>query len=68
MTQLNPGLMQDFSLTIPTLLEHAATNHASTEVVSRMLDGSIYRYSYGAMAGRAKQAANAPAASGYRVR
>ncbi|MEP1473012.1 MAG: long-chain fatty acid--CoA ligase [Halieaceae bacterium] len=59
MTQFNPGLMQDFSLTIPTLLEHAATNHPDTEIVARMLDGSIHRYSYSAMAGRVKQAANA---------
>ena len=34
MTQFNPGLMQDFSLTIPTLLEHAATNHPDTEIVA----------------------------------
>ena len=40
MPKLNPGLMQDYSLTIPTLLEHAATNHGGTEVVARMLDGS----------------------------
>ncbi len=59
MNSLNPGLMQDFSLTIPTLLEHAATNHASTEVVARMLDGSIHRYTYAEMADRARQAANA---------
>jgi acyl-CoA synthetase (AMP-forming)/AMP-acid ligase II len=29
--------MQEFSLTIPTPPEHAATNHAYTEVVARML-------------------------------
>ena len=54
-----PGLMQDFSLTIPTLLEHAATNHPDTEVVARLFDGSIHRYSYGDMACRVRQAANA---------
>ncbi len=59
MKQLNPGLMQDFSLTIPTLLEHAATNHAGTEIVARLLDGSLHRYTYGDMARRARQAANA---------
>ncbi len=36
MKDLDPGLMQDFSLSIPTLLEHAATNHADTEVVARV--------------------------------
>jgi 3-(methylthio)propionyl---CoA ligase len=56
---MNPGLMQDFSLTIPTLLEHAALNHSSTEVVARMLDGSMFRYTYSALADRARQAAQA---------
>jgi len=59
MPKLNPGLMQDYSLTIPTLLEHAATNHGDTEVVARMLDGSLFRYTYRALAARARQAANA---------
>jgi fatty-acyl-CoA synthase len=51
--------MQDFSLTIPTLLEHAAANHADTEIVARMLDGSLFRYNYGDLAARTRQAANA---------
>jgi fatty-acyl-CoA synthase len=59
MNDLNQGLMQDFSLTIPTLLEHAATNHPDTEVVARMLDGSLFRYSYRELANRTRQAANA---------
>ena len=59
MNTLNQGLMQDFSLTIPTLLEHAATNHADTEIVARMLDGSIFRSTYGELANRTRQAANA---------
>ncbi|NCF20874.1 MAG: hypothetical protein GWP63_21810, partial [Haliea sp.] len=46
MQDLNLGLMQDFRLTIPTLLEHAATNHGATEVVARQQDGSIFRYTY----------------------
>lgn len=56
---INPGLMQDFRLTIPTLLEHAATNHAETEVVARLQDGSIFRYTYADLADRSRQAANA---------
>ena len=59
MDELNEGLMQDFSLTIPTLLEHAATNHPTTEVLARMLDGSIFRYTYQELGDRARQAANA---------
>ena len=66
MAEFNPGLMQDFSLTIPTLLEHAATNHANTEVVARMLDGSIHRYTYGDLANRTRKAANALARLGIR--
>ncbi len=42
MNNLNPGVMQGFALTIPTLLEHAATNHGDTGLVARLLDGSLY--------------------------
>lgn len=59
MNDINVGLMQDFTLTIPTLLEHAATNHADTEVVARLQDGSLFRYTYGDLANRSRQAANA---------
>jgi fatty-acyl-CoA synthase len=59
MQGINKGLMQDFRLTIPTLLEHAATNHGSTEVVARQQDGSIFRYTYADLASRSRQAANA---------
>ncbi|RLA57901.1 MAG: long-chain fatty acid--CoA ligase, partial [Gammaproteobacteria bacterium] len=59
MQQVNYSLMQDFTLTIPTLLEHAATNHAATEVVARQQDGSIFRYTYADLANRSRQAANA---------
>lgn len=58
-TKFNPGLMQDFRLVIPTLLEHAATNHGGTEVVARQQDGSIFRYTYKDLANRARQSANA---------
>jgi acyl-CoA synthetase (AMP-forming)/AMP-acid ligase II len=59
MHNINKGLMQDFKLTIPTLLEHAATNHTDTEIVARLQDGSIFRYTYGDLARRSRQAANA---------
>jgi len=66
MDTTNPGLMQDFRLTIPTLLEHAATNHATTEVVARQQDGSVFRYTYGELAQRSRRAANALQALGVR--
>jgi acyl-CoA synthetase (AMP-forming)/AMP-acid ligase II len=59
MQSINQGLMQDFQLTIPTLLEHAATNHGNTELVARQHDGSIFRYTYSELANRSRQAANA---------
>ena len=59
MQTINQGLMQDFRLTIPTLLEHAATNHPNTEVVARLQDGSIFSYTYTELASRSRQAANA---------
>jgi fatty-acyl-CoA synthase len=59
MNDFTKGLMQDFSLTIPTLLEHAATNHGDTEVVARLQDGNIFRYTYTDLANRSRQAANA---------
>jgi acyl-CoA synthetase (AMP-forming)/AMP-acid ligase II len=59
MQAINQGLMQDFQLTIPTLLEHAATNHGNTKLVARQHDGSIFRYTYSELANRSRQAANA---------
>ena len=59
MQTINQGLMQDFRLTIPTLLEHAATNHPNTDVVARLQDGSIFSYTYTDLANRSRQAANA---------
>lgn len=59
MYDTHQGLMQDFRLSIPTLLEHAATNHPDTEVVARLQDGRISRYTYSDLANRSRQAANA---------
>jgi fatty-acyl-CoA synthase len=59
MAKINVGLMQEVSLTIPTLLEHAAKNHATTEIVARLQDTSIFRYTYEDLANRSRQAANA---------
>jgi acyl-CoA synthetase (AMP-forming)/AMP-acid ligase II len=59
MQEINRGLMQDFSLSIPSLLEHAAANHGDTEIVARQQDGSIFRYCYADLAKRSRQAANA---------
>lgn len=59
MREINEGLMQDIRLTIPSILEHAAKNHGNTEVVARLQDASVFRYTYADMASRSRQAANA---------
>jgi 3-(methylthio)propionyl---CoA ligase len=40
------GLMADWPLLISRLIEHAARFHGDTEIVSRLVDGSIHRYTY----------------------
>ncbi len=53
------GLMQDRPLLISSLIDHAATFHASTEIVSRLPEGPVRRSSWGEVQQRAKQVANA---------
>jgi 3-(methylthio)propionyl---CoA ligase len=53
------GLMQDRQLLLSSLIDHAATYHGDTEVVSRLIDKSIYRSSYAETSRRAKRLANA---------
>lgn len=40
------GLMMDTPLLIPSLLEYADLYHGDTEIVSRMVEGHIHRYTY----------------------
>ena len=49
------GLIMDFQLTIPTLLRRAEQLHFDREVVTRLPDKSLHRYTYGDMVGRAKK-------------
>ncbi|MGU3499945.1 3-(methylthio)propionyl-CoA ligase [Mycobacterium sp. C31M] len=53
------GLMQDRPLMISSLIEHAATFHGDTEIVSRLPEGSIRRTTWAAVADRSRQVANA---------
>ena len=48
------GLMMDEPLLVSSLLEHAALNHADTEIVSRTCEGTIHRYTYREANRRAK--------------
>src|SRR5690242_7929596 len=53
------GLMQDWPLLVPSILDHARLYHPEREVVSRSVEGPIHRYTYGDMHGRAKRCAKA---------
>jgi fatty-acyl-CoA synthase len=44
---------------ISQLIEHAALNHADTEIVSRTIEGGLHRYHYRDACRRSKQLANA---------
>jgi fatty-acyl-CoA synthase len=51
------GLMMDYQLSLPPILQRAETYFGDQEVVSRLPDKSFHRYTYAEMAGRAKQLA-----------
>ncbi len=51
------GLIMDFQLTIPALLRRTEQLHFDREVVTRLPDKSLHRYTYGEMVGRAKRLA-----------
>jgi len=58
------GLMQSQPLLISSIITHAARHHASAEVVSRMVDGSMHRVTYAAVEQRSRQLARALQALG----
>ncbi|MGI4875806.1 MAG: 3-(methylthio)propionyl-CoA ligase [Janthinobacterium lividum] len=53
------GFMMHQPLRVAGLIEHAAKWHADTEIVSRLPEGGLHRYTYAAAHERAKQLANA---------
>ncbi|MGE2834336.1 long-chain-fatty-acid--CoA ligase [Mycobacterium sp. SMC-4] len=53
------GLMQDRPLLISSLIEHAATFHGDTEIVSRLPEGPVRRTTWAAVREHSKQVANA---------
>ena len=60
------GLMMDRPLLISSILDFAERFHGATEVVSRNVDGSIHRTTWGGIARRARQVASALTALGVR--
>jgi 3-(methylthio)propionyl---CoA ligase len=53
------GLMMNQPLTISSLIVHADKYHGDTEIVSRLVEGGIHRYTYSEAHRRAKKLANA---------
>ena len=53
------GLMQNFPLIIPKLLDYAEKFHPHTEIVSKRLEGDVHRYTFKEMGKRTKRLANA---------
>jgi fatty-acyl-CoA synthase len=56
---MTPGLMQQTPLQTSAILRFAATAHARREIVSRQIDGPLWRYDYAGLARRAARAAHA---------
>ena len=56
--------MMSFPLTISSILHHAARHHPESEVVSRMVEGGINRYTYVELEQRARRVADAFAGLG----
>ena len=53
------GLMQNQPLLISSLITHAERHHTDGEIVSRRVEGDVHRYTWGDVAKRSKQVANA---------
>ncbi len=51
--------MMDQPLLVSSIIRHAATCHGSTEIVSRVSDGSLHRTNYGEVYERSAKLANA---------
>ena len=53
------GLMMNTPLLISSLIRHASEHHGDTEIVSRLTEGGIHRYTYADAHKRSRQLANA---------
>ncbi|MFN4089554.1 MAG: long-chain-fatty-acid--CoA ligase [Alphaproteobacteria bacterium] len=53
------GLMQDWSLTVPRIIDHAAEWHGEREIVSRTIEGGTHRYTYADLYRRTRRLAQA---------
>ncbi|NML44091.1 fatty-acid--CoA ligase [Ramlibacter sp. G-1-2-2] len=55
---MNGSMMQQ-PLLVSSLLRHAERHHGEQEVVSRRVEGDVHRYTFGELASRSRQLANA---------
>src|SRR5260370_9997390 len=53
------GLMSEQPLLVSNLMRHAARFHGDVEIVSRLVDGRVHRYSYAEAERRSRQLARA---------
>jgi fatty-acyl-CoA synthase len=53
------GLMQHQALLVSSLIEHACNSHPDRDIISRTSEGTLQRSTYGSVARRARQLANA---------
>jgi fatty-acyl-CoA synthase len=53
------GLMMNMPLMISSLIRHADRYHGDTEIVSRMTEGPIHRYTYAEAHARSRRLARA---------
>ena len=53
------GLMQNHPLLISSLITHAERHHAEAAIVSRRVEGDVHRTTWGGIAKRSRQVANA---------
>jgi acyl-CoA synthetase (AMP-forming)/AMP-acid ligase II len=56
---LQPGLMMERPLLISGIIEHAAAQFGTTQIVSRETHGPVFRYTFAECAGRARRLAQA---------
>ena len=61
------GLMMSMPLQISSLIRHADRFHGDTEIVSRLIEGGIHRYTYSEAHRRSRQLANALTSLGVEV-
>ena len=53
------GLMQDWPLLVPTIIDHASRYHGEREIVTRTIEGPIHRCTYADLHLRARKCAQA---------